>query len=222
MSEQVSDLLTPSLTTSSSRPYYQGTCHSLTHWFKWNLSELSETPKLATTEWPGSFGREEPEQQVHKLYCSYCHGNVRISGGTLQQEAEWLSLNPLIGKHAPLLARLCGHSCLKILNAWQILSGVGLLNFLLRHSLLEQFQILNSSAPNLQLFIEASSSAPVFICWRRFCSFFYHRPQWLSAMFPVDTSCLTSVDSHPLRSCTSPFAVYTTNSQRKCPSIVPQ
>lgn len=45
-----------------------------------------------------------------------------------------------------------------------LLSGAALLNFLLGHSLLEQFQILKSSAPNLQLFIEASSSAPVFIC----------------------------------------------------------
>lgn len=105
-------------------------------------------------------------------------------------------------------------------HTWEILSGVSLLNFLLQHSLLEQLQFLNSSASNPQFFTEASSSASVFIRWR-FCSFFYHPPQWLSATFPADTFCITSVDSHPLRSCTSPFPVYTT-SHRKCPPILPQ
>lgn len=57
------------------------------------------------------------------------------------------------------------------------------------------------------------------MCWR-FCSLCCHPPQWLTALFPADNSCTKSVESHLLRSCTSPFPVYTP-SQRKCQPMLP-
>lgn len=85
------------------RKSLNGSIKELHLYFIWEATKLSGDELIITA----SVTWKRGAQTASAEWCCSCHGNVKMSAGILQQGAKWFSQKPLIGKHAPFLARLC-------------------------------------------------------------------------------------------------------------------